>query len=44
MREFVNYQIFTVLAVQKQTGESKRGQKVDSITLDSPYETKCKQS
>ncbi|KAL7383120.1 hypothetical protein ABVT39_005058 [Epinephelus coioides] len=39
-REFVNYQIFTVLAVQEQTAEQKPGQKVDSITLDLPYETK----
>ncbi|KAI4812555.1 hypothetical protein KUCAC02_023931, partial [Chaenocephalus aceratus] len=31
--EFVNYQIVTVLAVQKQTGDLKLGQKVDGITL-----------
>lgn len=30
---------FTALAVQKETGELKLGQKVDSITLDLPYET-----
>lgn len=34
---------FRALAVQKLTGEFKRGQKAD-ITLDLPYETKCKQS
>ncbi|KAI9535443.1 hypothetical protein NQZ68_002997 [Dissostichus eleginoides] len=38
--EFVNYQIVTVLAVRKQTGDLKLSQKVDGITLDLPYETK----